>query len=316
MPPGRRRRRPCPPAAPEATGRRRRRGLLPDQQPGGGRLRARHRQDGRQDGLRRHRDRRASTSSTSTGAPKGSARSPSPEGYDHQLLLYKGRLLVASGTYDGHSILRLVDVPTATKPAHREDAWSSTAALLAERRTKGTVRVVLNVTPRAIAYDTPVQAASDLAPRLAARAPRIGAKRAHAGRLQAGPPPAVVHRPGGADRPHHRPRPGLDPVDADAVMTGGGTVYASAENLYVATQRYAPGLEERTSGPEPEGETTPDPPLLARRRRQHDLPRHAAASPASSSTSSRCPSRTACCASPRPRRRRGSATRPARARAS
>jgi hypothetical protein len=49
---------------------------------------------------------------------------------------------------------------------------------------------------------------------------------------------------------------GLDPVDADAVMTGGGVVYASAQNLYVATQRYAPGVEDQSSGPAPQGTTT------------------------------------------------------------
>ncbi len=33
---------------------------------------------------------------------------------------------------------------------------------------------------------------------------------------------------------------GLDPVDSDAVMTGGETVYGSTKNLYIATQRYRP----------------------------------------------------------------------------
>lgn len=188
-----------------------------------------------------------------TGAPKVIGELTLPEGYGHQLLLYQGRLLVASTAYDGaSSTLSLVNVTDGTRPVI-EKTMSVNGSVLAERRTKGTVRVVLSVVPRAIAPDTPVAVSASRAwlPRA-----RVGGKR----RTLVG------------CRQIRRPRSftgleeltvltidldeGLDPVDADAVMTGGGTVYASATNLYVATQRYRAGLEARTDGPVPDTATT------------------------------------------------------------
>ncbi len=187
-----------------------------------------------------------------TGAPKVIGSLALPEGFGHQLLLYKGKLLVASGTYDGHSTLSLVDVADGTKPT-LEKSMTVNGSVLAERRTKATVRVVLTITPRAIAYDLPAEptAARAWLPRArigARRRTLVGCKQVRRPRSFTGLEELTVLTID-FDK-------GLDPVDADAVMTGGGTVYASAENLYVATQRYSPVLEDQFEGPEPEGETT------------------------------------------------------------
>jgi uncharacterized secreted protein with C-terminal beta-propeller domain len=48
---------------------------------------------------------------------------------------------------------------------------------------------------------------------------------------------------------------GLPPVDSDAVMMGSGTVYASANSLYVATQRFLP-VPLAAGGAPPTGATT------------------------------------------------------------
>jgi uncharacterized secreted protein with C-terminal beta-propeller domain len=49
---------------------------------------------------------------------------------------------------------------------------------------------------------------------------------------------------------------GLDPVDADTIVADGETVYASAQNLFVASRTYAPALERRTDGSAPEVSTS------------------------------------------------------------
>jgi uncharacterized secreted protein with C-terminal beta-propeller domain len=49
---------------------------------------------------------------------------------------------------------------------------------------------------------------------------------------------------------------GLAPVDTDAVVTDGDTVYASQESIYVATQRWAERLSEPGTGAPPPGVTT------------------------------------------------------------
>lgn len=193
-----------------------------------------------------------------TGAPKVVGTLQLPAGYDHRLLLYQGKLLVASGTYDGQSTLALVDVTDGTRPAI-EEVMTVDGTVLAERRTKGTVRVVLTVTPRAIAADASAPTASPAR----ARSARAWLPRARInGRTRTLVGCKAVRRPRSFTGLEELTvltidlDEGLAPVDADAVMTGAGTVYASAGSLYVATQRYLPGLEDRTDGPVPEGLST------------------------------------------------------------
>jgi hypothetical protein len=192
-----------------------------------------------------------------TGAPTLIGELDLPAGYNHQLLLYKGRLLVAQSTPEGKTLLSRVDV---TDPAHPrlERTLTVNGDLLAERRTQGTVRVVLSVTPRAIVQpDQPVSAPVAWVPRGTFRNVRRGTRdrRTLVG-CQA------IRRPGSFSGLEELTvltidlDKGLDPVDSDAVMTGGQTVYASAQNLFVATQRYEPELEAQTTGPVPPGQTT------------------------------------------------------------
>jgi hypothetical protein len=192
-----------------------------------------------------------------TGPPALLAELPLPAGYDHQLLLYKGKLLVALSTPEGKTILARVDV---TDPAHPviERTLTVNGSLLAERRTKGTVRVVLTVTPRAIGQpDQPVGAPVAWVPRGTFRNVR---RETSARRTLV--PCRAIRRPGSFTGLEELTvltinlEKGLDPVDSDAVMTGGQTVYASAQNLFVATQQYSPQLEAATAGPAARGQTT------------------------------------------------------------
>ncbi len=172
-------------------------------------------------------------------------------GTNHQLLLYHGKLLVAADGDQGQTTLALVDVSDGTKPT-LEQTLSVNGALLAERRTQGTVRVVVSVTPQAIVHPLAATAGRKAwLPRATVAGKRrtlVGCRHVRRPRSFTGLEELTVLT---IDLDN-----GLTPVDADAVMTGGGTVYASATNLYVATQRYAPVLEERTDGAVPEGMTT------------------------------------------------------------
>ena len=191
-----------------------------------------------------------------TGAPRVVGRLDLPGDYDHQLLLYGDTLLVGAGAQDG-SVLALVDV---SDPAHPRLTQTLTVGggIVAMRRTHQTVRVVLGLTPYAVAQpDRPAAAAAAWLPRGTLRNLR---RHTTSRRTLAG------------CRAIRRPRRfsglgeltvltldldnGLAPVDADAVMTAGQTVYASASNLFVATQRYEPELESQTGGPVPPGQTT------------------------------------------------------------
>ena len=192
-----------------------------------------------------------------TGEPTLLAELALPAGYGHQMLLYKGKLLVALSTYEGKTMLARVDV---TDPAHPvvERTLTVNGTLLAQRRTKGTVRVVLSVMPRALAQpDQPVSAPVAWVPRGTLRNVRrdtrtrrtlVGCRSIRRPRSFTGLEELTVLTIN-LDK-------GLDPVDADAVMTGGQTVYASAQSLFVATQQYNPEIEAQRSGPVPPGQTT------------------------------------------------------------
>jgi beta propeller domain-containing protein len=185
---------------------------------------------------------------------------PGDHGYGYQMLRDRltQRLLVSWSNGDGTSTLALVDVSDTAAPALVR-TLTVDGDVLSARRTERTVRVVLSIQPRM--YAEPAQADASTA---GAWLPRGRFLNARTG--------ATKQRRLVGCRAVRRTKSfsgleqltvltinfdkGLDPVDADAVMTGGETVYASAENLYVATHRYEPGLEDRTTGEVPDGETT------------------------------------------------------------
>ncbi|MEA2170559.1 MAG: hypothetical protein QOF76_3859 [Solirubrobacteraceae bacterium] len=183
-------------------------------------------------------------------------------GYNDQLLLFHGRLLIAGPDPTGSgTVLRLVDVSDPAHPAELRRLVVD-GQLLAERRTAGTVRVVLTSIPRAIAY--PQTAVPD---RPVAWTPRGTFIRSVSGRTSTRRIVACGHvrRPASFSGLESltvltidmtSSPPTQDPVDADVVMSSGDTVYASATNLYVATHRYEPQLEDRTDGDVPDNETT------------------------------------------------------------
>ncbi|MEA2124990.1 MAG: hypothetical protein QOI80_1772 [Solirubrobacteraceae bacterium] len=195
-----------------------------------------------------------------TGTPKLVAELGLPAGANHQLLRHGDQLLVAVSTFGAQNQTVLASVD-ASDPAHPVLTRTLTVNgdLLAERRTNNTVRVVLSIAPRAIAYpDQPVSNAprawlprgrfADLRRHTSSRRTLVGCRHVRRPRSFSGLEELTVLTID-LDK-------GLDPVDADAVMTSGGTVYASAKNLFVATQRYEPALAEQTTGPAPEGQTT------------------------------------------------------------
>jgi hypothetical protein len=195
------------------------------------------------------------------GAPAALGSLPLGEGYGHQMLRdgRTDRLLVTWGDASGQtSTIALVDVADPAAPALLR-TLTVDGQVLASRRTDRTVRVVLAVRP--YAYAAPERADTG---RASAWLPRgrffdarrettsqrrlVGCRAVRRTRAFSGLEQLTVLTINLDE--------GLDPVDADAVMTGGETVYASAGNLYVATQRYRPALEDRTSGPVPEGIVT------------------------------------------------------------
>jgi hypothetical protein len=179
-------------------------------------------------------------------------------GYDDQMLLFKDRLLVTGSGPTGGTVLRLIDVGDPAKPTVLR-TLEVNGALLAERRTESTVRVVLNAIPKAVAEPT----ATDLdAPRAwvpTGTFKRVATGRTHTSRLVRCKAVRRTKTFSGLESltvltiDMER---GLDPIDTDAVMTSGDTVYASAKNLFVATHRYEPQLNERFSGEVPQQETT------------------------------------------------------------
>ncbi len=191
-------------------------------------------------------------------------------GHDSSMFLRHGRLLVLSSEWahataasspsvapapgSPRTVMTLVDVRDPAQPTVVQrltvDGW-----LVAARRTGDLARMVLSGTPPAIADP----AAQDDRP--AAWLPR--ATLASARR-----PAAARTRRAVGCRAVRRPRvfaglqtttvltldwtAGLTPVDADTVLGGGETVYASPGSLYVATRRYVRDLVTRTDGPVPE----------------------------------------------------------------
>lgn len=181
------------------------------------------------------------------------------EGFGHQMLFDKRtqRLLVSWTDFAGTTALAYVDVANPAAPV-LERVLTVDGSVVSARRTGRTVRVVLALRPPE--YVTP-QATDEGRPR--AWLPRVrfagasgatserrllGCRKVRRARSFSGLEQLTVLTIN-FDR-------GLDPVDADAVMTGGETVYASADNLYVATQRYMRGVEDRTTGAVPEETTT------------------------------------------------------------
>ena len=150
-------------------------------------------------------------------------------------------------------------------------------SVLAERRTKAHRPRRAHVHP---ARDRPA------ATRPAPTGPRVAAARHVHARAPEQPPPAGWCRasrcaarspsPASSSSPSSpsTSTSGLDPVDADAVMTGGETVYASADQPLRRHAALRSPPRAADGGPGARGRDHADPPLLARRRRQHDLPRH------------------------------------------
>lgn len=180
-------------------------------------------------------------------------------GYGHQML-YDGRsdrLLVMWTDTAGKTMLAYVDVGDPAKPV-LERSLAVDGYVISARRTERTVRVVLGVTPPE--YVDPAAADERRANAWLPRGDFTGRRGNTSERRLLGC--RSVRHPKAFSGLEHLMvltinfDKGLDPVDADSVMTGGETVYASAENLYVATQRYMPGVEERTAGPVPSTTTT------------------------------------------------------------
>ena len=211
------------------------------------------------------------------------------DGYDHQMLLRGDRLLVLYRVFGGGAVaidarvpreppsLAAVTAPDSAfevtrlalvnvaDPAHPRllrtlDVESN---LVAARLTGDTARVVLSATPRGF-WDPDVSSRRAKAWLPAGTFKNAGTKR---GRARGGRTRALI--PCRSVR-HARAfaglqtltvltfdlDEGLNPVDADGVMTGAETVYASAGNLYVATQRYDEDLLQRVKGEAPDGITT------------------------------------------------------------
>ncbi len=193
------------------------------------------------------------------GAPTERSRLALGQGYGHQMLLYERKLLVTWTQNDGRTALALVDVGDPTRPTLLR-TLTTDGDLLAERRTQSTVRVVLTVRPRAIAQPERADTSSAGAWLPTARSRNV--RRGAASRRRALVGCRAVRRPRSFSGLESLTvltidfDKGLDPVDADALMTGGDTVYASARNLFVATHRYEPRLQAQTTGEAPAGETT------------------------------------------------------------
>jgi len=195
---------------------------------------------------------------STAGAPVQTATLALGEGYGHKMLLYENKLLISWSNFQEGTTLALVDVSDAAKPVLLR-TLEVDGDLLAERRTRGTVRVVLSVRPRAILQ--PAQA-DPSSPRAWLPTARLANVRRHTTTRKALVKCRAVRRPRAFSGLESLTvltidlDKGLDPVDADALMTGGDIVYSSATNLFVSTHRYQPRLEEQTQGEVPDGQTT------------------------------------------------------------
>ncbi|UGS34781.1 hypothetical protein DSM104329_01163 [Capillimicrobium parvum] len=197
-----------------------------------------------------------------------------PAGGDHQLLLHEGRALVISRAQDQPFPLPrpvrpgpgapvtdvlppyqppqtvLTEVDVRDPAAMRVVRTMTVDGLSVGARLHGaTARVVVSSSPRG--YVDPVARA-----RAAGWMPRATLRRGTAGaaRTRRLLPCRAVRRPrafAGAGMLSVLTidlERGLPAVDADALMTDGDTVYASAGSLYVATRRYAPSPADATVG--------------------------------------------------------------------
>ena len=322
---------------------RRRAGLLRHERAGGGRRRARRRQDRRQpavrrDGLEAPRPRRRA-------ATRRRLVSTLPlEGYSHELLLRKGKLLViSSGGFEGPIPTPMPVAEAAQDVAALRAGPAAAVAELADRA--GLVHPVrpAHADPRdrhghaeGRAHARPAGRRHRRAParrhgahrhldadRRAARGGRPEAaqvdadavgrarRRPHhaplAGPVHVGPPAAGLRRPRPAHAADDRPRQG---------RRSPSTPTRSSPTPRRSTRRRTACTSRRSAG-----RTRPSSPRTARRpgarRRSTASTSPSPTSPATSaaaacaatcSTSSRCRSTRARCGSPRPRTRRGSAT--------
>jgi uncharacterized secreted protein with C-terminal beta-propeller domain len=209
------------------------------------------------------------------------------EGYGQQLLLSGDRLLVMSGTpiyYDvgvsppvraaqampiraglQSSTITLVDV---SKPADMKvlNTMSVNGGYLSARMTGHSARVIFSATPQAL----PVLQATaldaqrpkightttpDWRPTYKVRRGRKGKVARHAlVRCKAIARPAVFSGLNSLTVLTIDIDKGLDPVDSDAVMTDGQTVYASKDSLYVATEKAM--VEQPSTQAPPQGQQT------------------------------------------------------------
>jgi uncharacterized secreted protein with C-terminal beta-propeller domain len=180
----------------------------------------------------------------------------------HQLLLRGNRLLVLSTSYGGgffasdvvfsasQVVLTEVDVSNPAAMTVRR-TMNLEGALIDARMTGGTARVVVGASP---SYVRP--AAIQSAP-VRRWVPRTTLRSRLSGKTFRRSVVACD------DVRHPREFSGLDlltvltidldkglfDVDRDAIMAGAQTVYASTTGLYVASQKYAPALEQRRSVP-------------------------------------------------------------------
>jgi hypothetical protein len=214
------------------------------------------------------------------------------EGWNHQLLLAGDRLLVLSpggGLIEPlpaaesiapigqlTTVLTEVDVSDPSRPRIAR-TMTMEGSLLAGRLTGTTARVVIAAAPAVLPFVGP--ASGD--PVAAAQATTENRSVIASSRvLDWLPKYRIVDRRTGrkatralvgcrsVSRPTSFPglgmiavvtidlEKGLEPVDSDAVMTGGEIVYASPESLYVATQRWVDWNARAEAGEAPEGLST------------------------------------------------------------
>jgi hypothetical protein len=209
------------------------------------------------------------------------------DGYGQQLLLSGDRLLVMAGTPIYYAIDVVGPVRAAQAVPIRPGVQSSTLTLvdvskpddmkvlntmsvnggyLSARMTGHTARVIFSATPQAlpVLQATTVGAqrpkiarttTPDWRPTYKVRHGRKGklARRALV-RCTAIARPAVFSGLNSLSVLTIDIDKGLDPVDSDAIMTDGETVYASKDNLYVATQK-AIAEQPATGSPPPDQQT-------------------------------------------------------------
>jgi hypothetical protein len=191
------------------------------------------------------------------------------EGYGHQLLLSGDKLLVMSSGSGGYApvraattlpyyygyepttVLREIDV---SDPSRMRTVRIQTVDgnLVSSRLNGDTARVVLSTPPRALTEsDVRLRRrVSGWVPRGTLRRRGSSTRRTRVlASCRAVRHPAVFSGLEMITVLTIDLARGLPAVDADAVMSGGETVYASDKSLYVATQRYYDGFGDETGAP-------------------------------------------------------------------